>query len=549
MEYNYKKIAFNLSMFLAMLILIPGCKTDFLDSSNPNQITEQTFWKTENDVQGAVAAAYSPLRLPLYSYWGAFTGFQDINAIGDDVVTIPGEEPATWQIATFTNDPNNGDASNTFKKMYMTIYRANLVIANIDKVPLEPAKKSSYLGEVKFLRGLSYFILVSNYGDVPLRLKPVESSEDQFIPSSKAEDVWKQVMADFTEASTLLPTQRPEKEYGRATSGAALAYLGKSYLFQKDYPNAETTLAKLKQNPYNYSLLTDYGRNFTNQNKTNNPEAVFQWVYGPFGDPTNPWAEEQQNSGMYQYFAQLIGPPGGGGWFKYVPDVSVVKAYMEEPRTMGSDTKFDKRMYASLFWKHSEFGEPDVTWYGGSNFDQLWSSARPKIDRLYPAFNHDTTTYGRFLIRKMTNSWSAKSNADNYWGPTPSDANYIIMRYAEVLLMHAEAAIQNGNLGAALTDLNAIRNRAGLVSKTTTDLPDKSSMMAEMKHQKLLEFFFEQKRWDDLKRWYEPAELKQHFIQKDKQGANSFQPKNYTFPIPSEEIQTNNAVVQNPLWQ
>lgn len=549
MKYVYKKIAFILSIFLFLLVFVSGCKRAFLDASNPNEITEQTFWKNENDIQAAVAAVYSPLRLPLYSYWGAFTGFQDINAIGDDVVTIPGEEPATWQIATFTNDPNNGDASSTFQKMYMTIYRANLVIANIDKVPLDVTKKASYLGEVKFLRGLSYFILVSNYGDVPLRLKPTETSDDQFIPSSKAEDVWKQVVADFTDAAASLPAQRPGSEYGRATSGSALAYLGKSYLFQKDYPKAETTLAKLQQSPYNYSLLTDYGRNFTNQNKSNNPEAVFQWVYGPFGDPTNPWAEEQSNSGMFQYFAQLIGPPGGGGWFKYVPDVSIVKAYMQEPRIAGSDTKFDKRMYASLFWKQSEFGESDKTWYAGSSFDKLWASARPKIVRLYPAFNHDTTTYGRFLIRKMTNSWSSNANADNYWGPTPSDANYIIMRYAEILLMHAEAAIVNGNLPAALSDINTIRNRAGLVSKTSAQLPDKASMMTEMKHQKQLEFFFEQKRWDDLKRWNEPADLKQLFIQKGKQGANNFQPKNYIFPIPSGEIQTNNKLEQNPLWK
>ena len=97
MIHIYKKIAFSsVSLFVVLLILIAGCKRSFLDASNPNEITDQTFWQNEKDIQAAVAAVYSPLRLPLYSYWGAFTGFQDINAIGDDVVTIPGEEPATW---------------------------------------------------------------------------------------------------------------------------------------------------------------------------------------------------------------------------------------------------------------------------------------------------------------------------------------------------------------------------------------------------------------------------------------------------------------------
>ena len=542
---------YKVKFFLIAIVLVVafGCQRNFLDTSNPNQATDQNFWKTDADVQAALAATYSPLRLPLYSYWGAFTGFQDINAMGDDVFTIPGGEAATTQIATFTNDPNNADASSTFQKMYMCIYRANLVIANVDKVPIDATKKAAYKAEAKFLRGLSYFILASNYGDVPLRLGPATTTAQQYIPATKQADIYKAVLADFTDASQNLPVSRPLSEQGRATSGAAIAFMGKAYLYMGDYVNAESTLDIITKAPYSYGLVPNFDDNFTDKNKFNQ-ESIFQWVYGAFGSPYSPWGEEQASSGMYNYIPQLVGPIGGGGWFKYIPSNYLVAEFLKERRPAGSDTKLDKRMYASLMWKYSNFGEKDTTWYGGSmDFDQLWATCRANISKFYPGLQVDTITYGKFLIKKMTSAWRDAANADNYWGPTPSTANYEIMRYAEVLLNLAEAAVQNGHNDKAIALLKQIRDRAGLVEKTSTDLPDKASIMAEIDHQKLLELFFEQNRWNDLKRWYTPDALKTHFIATMKQGANSFQAKNYLFPIPASELQTNNKMTQTSLWK
>jgi len=542
---------YKVKFFLIAIVLVVafGCQRSFLDTSNPNQATDQNFWKTDADVQAALAATYSPLRLPLYSYWGAFTGFQDINAMGDDVFTIPGEEPSTWQVATFINDANNGDASSTFQKMYMCIYRANLVIANVDKVPIDDTKKAAYKAEAKFLRGLSYFILASNYGDVPLRLEPATTTDQQYIPATKQADVYKAVLADFTDASQNLPVSRPTTEQGRATSGAAIAFMGKVYLYMGDYVNAESTLDIITKAPYSYGLVSNFDDNFTDKNKFNQ-ESIFQWVYGAFGNPYGPWGEEQSNSGMYNYIPQLVGPVNGGGWFKYIPSNYLVSQFLEEQRPAGSDTRFDKRMYTSLMWKYSNFGEKDTTWYGGTEtFDDLWASCRAKISRFYPTLQVDTITNGKFLIKKMTSAWRDAANADSYWGPTPSTANYEIMRYAEVLLNLAEAAVQNGHNDRAIACLKQIRDRAGLVEKTSTDLPDKASIMAEIDHQKLLELFFEQNRWNDLKRWYTPDALKAHFVATMKQGANSFQAKNYLFPIPASELQTNNKMTQTSLWK
>ena len=208
-------------------------------------------------------------------------------------------------------------------------------------------------------------------------------------------------------------------------------------------------------------------------------------------------------------------------------------------------------MYASLFWKHSTFGEPDVTWYGGSiGFDGLWKSCKAKISRLYPETPFDTITNGRFLIRKFTSSWRNEAGADNYWGPKPSVANYRIMRFAEVLLMRAEANAQTNNNVEAVSDINAIRLRAGLSAKTAAELSDKAKIMAEIDHQKALELFFEQNRVYDLRRWNKDAgQLKTVLLNHGKQGADKFGAKHYFFPLPATEMETNTKAVQNPLWK
>jgi len=545
-----RNIIKTMAMVLSLaLFMIYGCKKDFLRTTNPNKITEEQFWKTEADLKSAVASVYSLLRQPLYGYWGAFTGIQNINSLGDDVLTFPGGEAATTNIALFTNEATNSDASSTFSALYKSIYRANLVLANADKVQVSDDVRNAYVAEAKFLRGLCYFTLASNFGDVPLIITSAKTAEDQFVPSKPVAEVYAQAISDFTDAKNGLPPTRPSADLGRATSGAAIAYLGKTYLYIKDYPKAEATLALLNAAPYTYDLIADYSENFTSKNEFNK-EAVFQWVYGPFGDPYGPWGVEGANSPMYNYLPQLIGPPGGGGWFKYVPTNYLIDQFKLEQRPAGSDTKFDKRMYYSLSWKRSNFGEPDITWYGGTKtFDDLWASAQANISKIDPKSLLDVSGTNQFLINKFTNGWSGVASADNYWSATPSTANNVIMRYAEVLLMHAEAAAKNGNLAAAIADLKRIRARAGLVEKTAANLPDLASVMNEISHQKLLEMFFEQNRWHDLKRWYTPAELKTHFTQTNKQGAQFLQPKHYIFPIPTGELQTNNKIEQNPLWR
>jgi len=536
---------------LALLMALhTGCnEKEFLNRKDPNKVTDATFWKNESSVMSALAATYSPLRSSLYGYWGSFQGIQDINALGDDVFTIPGEEPNTWGVATFSNDENNGDLSAIFSNLYQSIHRANLLLSKIDEVQLDNAKKTGYIAEAKFLRGLAYYLLAANWGGVPLRTVPVETTDGYATPCATAAEVWAQVISDLNDAKNGLPPVRDSKEKGRATSGAAIAYLGKAYMFTEDYVKAEAAFDLLTAAPFNYDLVADFEDNFTDKNE-NNIESIFEWTFAPLGDQYGAWSVESANSPMYNYLPQFIGPPAGGGWFKYLPSNHLVSEFVKEPRPAGSDTKFDKRMYASLMWKHSTLGETDVTWYDNKTFDQLWSSALSKIVRMYPVTPMDTTTYGRFLIKKGTSAWRNVKDADNYWGPTPSTANLRVMRFAEVLLLRAEAAAQNSHTGKAIGDINRIRRRAGLADKAPGDLPGKTELLKEIDHQKLLELFFEQNRVYDLRRWEKnAAQLAGLLTTRHKQGANVFKAKHYVFPIPAGELNSNPKATQNSLWK
>ncbi|RFS21964.1 RagB/SusD family nutrient uptake outer membrane protein [Chitinophaga silvatica] len=542
------KKSFKYICAVAMLASFLACnEKEFLKTDDPNRSTEASFWKNENDVSAALAATYSPLRASLYGYWGSFTGIQDINSLGDDVFTIPGEEAPTWAVASFSNNENNGDLSSIYSALYQGIHRANLLIDRIKKVDMSDEKKSAYVAEAKFLRGLAYFLLASNWGNVPIRTVPVETTDGYAIECSPKAKVWEQVVSDFTEAAGKLPAVRDSKEQARATSGAAIAYLGKAYIFMEDYAKAETTFDLLFKAPYNYDLVPNFEDNFTDKNEYNK-ESVFEWNFSPIGNQYGAWSTESASSPMYNYLPQFIGPPAGGGWFKYLPGNIVVTEFMKEPRPAGSDTKFDKRMYASLMWKRSTLGETDATWYDNKTFDDLWNSAWTKIRRLYPETPMDTTTYGRFLIKKGTSAWRSEKDADNYWGPTPSTANLRIFRFAEVLLLRAEAAAMNGNNGKAIGDINRVRQRAGLIDKLAADLSDKDKIMAEIDHQKLLELFFEQNRVYDLRRWHK-TDLGDVYKAHQKQGANGFMPKHYVFPIPGDELKANPKATQNDLWK
>lgn len=521
-----------------------GCKeSSFLDEQNPNTNTEQNFWKTEADANSAMATIYSPIRGQMYGYFGAFTGFQNMNVRGDDVWAVPNDDPQTWDITIFQNNPNTDRYD--WGRMYSSISRANTFLANIDRVSMDETRKNYLKGEALFLRGFNYFLLVTNFGQGPLRLKPIETTGEAMAPSVSEEELWKQVESDLQEAKKMLPATRPSEQTGRVLQGAAVAYLGKAYMYQKKYKEAEVELATLiKSNIYD---LVEYEDNFTPKNEFNK-ESIFELNYAGFGS-SGAWGDEESNSIQGMVLPNFIGSPATGGWFKMMPSGYIIEEFIKEERPDGSDSRFDKRMYTNFFFKYSDYADtkPDEKWYGGRfDMDALWKSTEGKRQNNPPVFPKINGKEGRFLPKKYTAFYLNKDNGDSMYNPEPIDNNFRVMRFAEVLLLHAEAAVEVGKMGEAANDVNRIRNRAGLPNKTWSG---KDDLLKEIEHQNLLEFWFEGKRFFDLKRTYGFDQMKKIFVDHKKQGAASFQAKHYVFPVPQGEINTNTLIVQHPLWR
>lgn len=537
---------------LKKLVLVPaavlamtGCnESDFLSFTNPNEYVEDTYWSSEANAQAAMATIYSPIRSQMYGYFGGYTGWHTMNR-ADDTWFILGEEAHNWQPATFTNTPNTAESD--FGRIYNTINRANVLLNNIHKVNMDQTKMNELIGEASFLRGYAYFLLVTNFGDVPLRLvSAAESLEETMKPSSPEADIWKQVEADFKTAKEYLPITRPSDEAGRVTKGTAIAYLGKTYNYLKRYEEGEAELKTIMQSPYTYDLTENFEDNFTEYTELNK-ESIFELVYeGKYGSGT--WGAEGPNDTQGWVIPNFAGPQGTGGWFKWMPTASIVDDFIVEERPAGSDTRFDKRMYTSFFWKHSDYETTveDGAWFGDMSFDEIWEACATKRLRGEPDYPIISGKPGRFLIKKFTNFYKNEAEANSMYNQANQNNNLRVMRFAEVLLLHAEACIKTNKLAEAAADLTRIRDRAGLAKKTWNGADE---LWEEMVHQNELEFFFEGHRFFDLKRWYSYEEMKQIFVKNKKQGAENFQPKHFYLPIPQNELNTNEAIEQHPMWR
>jgi len=539
------KIFSNAFIMTLVCCLLVSCNSDFLNETNPNKSTEDTYWNTEADAIAALATIYSPVRGQMYGYWGAFTGFQNQNVRGDDVHPIQ-DDPTTWQTTVFTNDENNSHLADDWSSLYKSISRSNTLIANIDRVEMDATRKNEILGEAYFLRAWNYFMLVINWGDVPLRLTPIQTTEESMAPSAPEAQIWAQIESDLKEAKAKLPVTRPAAENGRITKGAAIAYLGRAYIYQNKFAEGKAELEEIMKSPYNYDLVANYEDNYTESNEFNQ-ESIFEINYAQFGTG-GVWGNDGSDTPQVNILGNFVGSPTSGGWYKIQPSKSIVDEFIAEERPSGSDSRWDKRMYTNFFFKYSDYNDPrpDETWYGelAYSMDDLWEGTAGKRTGNDPGYSSINGVPGRFIIKKFTAFWSG--NGDSMYHSEKHTNNIRVMRFAEVLLLHAEAAAQTGDIAAATSSLRRIRERAGLADKSWGG---KEEIMKEIEHQRLLEFWMEGHRFYDLKRWYSVSEIKNIFTQRGKLGANNFQEKHTYYPIPHGEMNSNTEIQQHPLWR
>ncbi|MCP9199106.1 RagB/SusD family nutrient uptake outer membrane protein [Gramella sp. GC03-9] len=473
-------------IFLAIfsIFIIDGCNEDELALTNPSGLSPETYFKNEAQVRSAVNAVYANLQtIGLYTRIMFFM----MDNLAHENAGNPQLEADKRAFLEYSFDASHPPISWYWDSCYRGINKANFVIDNQERineiVGLSDELKAKYVGEAKYMRALYYFMLVSRFGDVPL-ITSVPTDGTGFPRAPKAE-VYAQIETDLRDASQTL-FDRGTTENGRATSGAAYALLGKAHLFQEEYAEALEAFNNIYGE---YSLEENYYDNFKEETEFG-PESIFEVNYDDDLGNSAVWNSNSSGEGANEvtFRAQEY---GFNDWFNVYPSDALIAEYED------GDIRLDESFYF----------EGDT--FAGGVIEDLpldRSQAWRKYQNYYKDVNEDMA----------------------------SGINFKVIRYADVLLMMAEAANELGNQSEAIDYINEVRERAE-VPLLNTGL-SQAEVFDAIVHERMVELAGEQVRFDDLVRWGLAADyLSQYGFQAG---------KNELLPIPLDEIRANEAISQ-----
>lgn len=467
-------------------LLLAGCGKDFLVRPPLNQISQESYWKTEQDAVFATNAIYDALQMDLGYRLGTMM-FGDVAA--DDMNCFDPE----WfvKMDNFTVNADDKQVFSSWRAWWAGIARANSVIQRVPGIEMNAELRTRLVNEAKFLRAVCYFNIVNIWGDAPLMTTELNQKELLSLKRDPKASIWLQIEKDFADAEAL-PLQYGSTDAGRATKGAAKAFLAKSYLYQGKF---DLAAAKAKEviDLHIYKLHDQYIKNFQTAYE-NGVESVFeiQFVAGTGG-----WGPNEGN-----WAPSYTGPSGpyvaSGAWGIIVPEMNHVQIYEAG----------DKRRAVNIF----EAGSV----YNGVPYNTTWSATG--------------TSVAKYIVGDppvMTEGWIDGAR------------NMPVIRYADVLLMYAEGLNESNKTADAVPYVDSIRLRANLTPLPTMT---KETLRAAILQERRVEFFGEGQRFFDLRRMGKADE----FIRVKAGKANYSEPKNLYFPIPKKEIDLNKLLIQNP---
>lgn len=482
---------------LFLMLAVVSCE-DFLEKNPLDTVNTENFYQTAEDAIAAINAAYQPLQRPKLHNMRMWT--TDIIAGNSEVGANPVEANdgiETKDQANFITTTDNRGVLDLYQGPAPGILYANLVLQKVPSIEMDEELKNRILGEAKFLRAYYYFVLVRFFGDVPLILLPQTPGDDLRPARTPKAEVYAQIIKDLEEAKEELPQREAyaAADIGRASKGAAAGMLAKVYLTLGDW---EKTVALCNEvTSLGYALNTDYASNF-NPETENSIESLFEVQY--INPVNNFWDDANQSSWTTNFMGPRDSPLTSVGWGWNQPTQEFVDAYEAG----------DLRKDVTIFYE------------GGPQFD----------GKDYKASMSYVTGYS---VRKFVLPAAYVPT-----GSSGSPLNWPVLRYADVLLMKAEALNELGRTTEAEDPLNQVRERAGLdpVSGLSKD-----QFREAVLHERRMELAFEGHRWFDLIRVqngvYGLAFL--HAI-----GKTNATEKHLLFPIPQAERDVNPNLTQNP---
>lgn len=504
-----------------VMLSAASCKKSLdLDIENPNRIDESNFWKTSDHAIQGINAAYANFQKvgAPYSRWLPF--YNDIRA-DEGYSTSPWNELRSVGALNIT-DYNFPVQFETWDAHWRGVFRANQVIAYVPAIEMDQTLRNRIVGEAKFLRAVYYYNLLNIWGNIPLILQP--SRPDDKPAQASMDAVWAQIEKDLTEASAVLPNSYTGNDLGRATKGAAQGYLGRAHMQQKEWQLAADALAWLVTGPGSslYSLVPNFQDNFKEETE-NNAEAVFEVQFRQ--RPEN-GCDDCPTSNFGTSRPPFFAPPGHG-----FNDANmhrwVVHEFLREQTATGGR---DPRLAVTALYDSTDERGPDFTLVYGQTFASK---------------NYDPGIRNRVWYRKYLNDYKFTNGQFEIFN---SGNNFRALRFADVLLLYAEALNNLGRTNDAYAFVDRVRQRAGLAPLART--LNQTQFQAQIEHERILELTGESVRWNDLARWgyFDDAGKIAILRARDPEFANFQLGRNKYMPIPQREIDINPNLTQNPGW-
>lgn len=481
---NLSKILYTVA-FSAAVLSFNSCGEDWLDLKPEGRPTVG-----EVPLGGFEAKAFG-----LYSSLRTQGGVSDFSYVWTHCIRADDNEKGSTTndgatdgnvFNNFAYVATNGNITSDWNGHYKIIYDANELINTAEASGDTSSGTLVNIAEAKAIRAFCYFELRRDFGEIPVILKTIATPVDEIAPKKTIAEVDAQIKKDLEEAANVLPNQWPSVYLGRATKGLANSLLSKLYLYQGNYAKA-LEYAELVINSGIYQLNSSYDAEFTKAGN-NSKESILE-VQKTYDFPTkytNNFYESQgvRGSGVWDL-----------GWGFNVPSTELVSIYENG----------DLRKKTTILTS----GGPDIY-----NTPNLTLPSSPPLAQQYWNGKAYTLPSERTFYAQNKNHWE----------------NIKLIRYADIILIAAEAALQSGNAGKATTYLNMIRSRAGLSNITAT--------LAAIKHERRVEFAMEFERFYDLVRWGDAINVL---------SSKGYQDKNKYFPIPQTAIdKAQGVLVQNP---
>jgi len=470
-----------------------GCADNFLTKTPPDEVPAEGYFDSPEAAAEAVNATYAALQSN--DLW-AEELMKMLDFPSDDE---RGENTWGVEMNSFAHSPSDEVIFDVYSGAYRGIQRANTVLQEVPNIDMDQDRQQRYVAEAKFVRSLLYWLLTTTYGEVPLITETFEDPSDVHVPKSSIDEIYGVITSDLQDAASVLPPKDGGSDPGRATRGAARALLGKIYLYDENYSQAAEWLRRVIDSGQ-YRLVDDF-ETIINRNHENDDEAVFELQFLQDG-----FSDLQTQRVAYNL------PQGGGGVGNHLPVQDLVDEFED------GDPRLDYTVFREGQPYAPHLDDPEMEMY-----NPTWSATDYNIKK------------GMVPIKLTQNGGT----------------NWPIIRYADVLLMYAEAVNfkENREPQEAIDAINEVRSRPSVDMPTYPDNSAPYSVSASSSEEEIFEAIVHERRVELALEGHRFADLRRWGLAEEELDENGYtEPKHRYMPLPQEEVDVNPELEQREGW-